>query len=296
MTVDINELFEEGITRAGELTAATDAAIATIDEIAKAAAALSQRIEEEGNAAGEHLRDLTARLQQAEAELAEARGEAERAVDAVADRAREVAADVVTLLERVKTSVAGVESRVDQAGKAMDADLTTTQEAFQSLANRAQETDSEAQRQLAEAGQAIADLRDAVAKAHTELADRHAAWSAAAESLDDGAHQHAEAWGAGLEALMSRHETAMAEATDAMVDQHNSAMDALKQRFVVAAPQDLAAALAPLRAGVEQLGETADARAQSLASEVQELEQWVSQTIPIVDLLQGAVDSTSRLG
>ena len=69
MTAEINELFEEGITRSRELSDAADETMDAIDEMAKEAEELAQRVEDEATEARQHLRDLAAASSSAEGAL-----------------------------------------------------------------------------------------------------------------------------------------------------------------------------------------------------------------------------------
>ena len=84
MNAQINELFEEGITRSGELSDAADEAMNAVDALAKQAEDVAQRVEEEGREACRLMRDTAARLKQAEGEIETARGRPIRIDEATA--------------------------------------------------------------------------------------------------------------------------------------------------------------------------------------------------------------------
>jgi hypothetical protein len=81
-----------------------------------------------------------------------------------------------------------------------------------------------------------------------------------------------------------------------MVDQHNGAMDGLKSRFVEQAPQELAAAVDLVEAALTTMGADAAECGQRIASEAQQLGQWVTAALPAVGPIQAALDSAARLG
>jgi phage shock protein A len=80
MTAPINELFEEGITRSRALSDAADLAMKAIDAMTGEAEQLAQKVEEEGQQAGQHARGLAARLEEAGHALEAGRGQAEGAL------------------------------------------------------------------------------------------------------------------------------------------------------------------------------------------------------------------------
>src|SRR5262245_60967447 len=102
MTAEINQLFEEGITRSQELTDAADAAMNAVDGMAQEAEQLAQRVQQEAHEACQHMRELATRLEQQEGELETARAQAEGALEGLAAKAGELTAEAGHLLERVK--------------------------------------------------------------------------------------------------------------------------------------------------------------------------------------------------
>ena len=78
MAAEINELFEEGITRSRELSDAADETMDAIDEMAKEAEELAQRVQDEGTEARQHIRELVARMEQAEGALESSRAPGRR--------------------------------------------------------------------------------------------------------------------------------------------------------------------------------------------------------------------------
>jgi len=293
---EINELFEEGITRSRELTDAADDAMNAIDEMAKEAEQLAQRVQDEGTEACQHMRDLASRLDRAEGELETARGKAEGALEGLTGKAQDLKTEAGELLERVKKSLDAVESRKDQLDGSLDTETTSAQEDFQELAQKTQEAEAQAEQHLQQAAQAIAAFRTAIDTARAEFAQKQQDWSTAVESVQTAAQEKAEEWVTGLNDLLARQSTALVEAANAMVDHHNNAMEGLKQRFVTQAPEDLSTALDPLEAALKQMGVDAAERGQHLSSEVQELQQWVSQARPDIAPIQDALDSAGRLG
>jgi DNA repair exonuclease SbcCD ATPase subunit len=296
MAAEINELFEEGITRSRELTDAADGAMDAIDAMAKDADELAQRVEDEAKEASQHLRELVGRLERAEGELETAHGQAEGALESLAGKAAGLKAEAGEWLERAKKSLAEVESRKDGFDGALDAHMASTQQDFQGLAQETQDAQSHAEEQLQEAAQRIAALRTAIENARAEFTQKQQAWSDAVGELETAIQEKADEWVDGLNELLRRQSQALVGAANAMVDRHNDAMDGLKRRFVEQAPQDLAAAIDPLQAALTALGEEAAERGQRLSSEAQQLEEWVAGALPIVTPIQAALDSAAGLG
>ena len=102
MNAEINELFEEGITRSRELSDAADETMGAIDEMAKEAEELAQRVEDEGKEACQHMRDLASRLEQAEGALESSRTQADGALEGLSGKAAELKTEALELLEKVR--------------------------------------------------------------------------------------------------------------------------------------------------------------------------------------------------
>lgn len=155
MTAEINELFEEGVTRCGELTDAADEALDAIDEMAKRAEGLVDRVAEEGQEACQHLRELVGRLAGAEDALQSAHAAAGGGLELLAGKAAELETEAGDLLDRVKTTLAEVESRQQEVDAALYAQLASTQQDFQELLQRTQDAQAQAEEELQQASQRI---------------------------------------------------------------------------------------------------------------------------------------------
>lgn len=292
---DINDLFEEGITRSRELTEAADEAMNAVDQMAREAESLALRVEDEGREACQHLRDLAARLEQAEGELEDSRVQAEGALQDAAGKAEELKAGVADLLARIEKSMDDLQSRKDVLDDSLDARTVSAQEDFEELARKTQGAEVEAERGLEEAAQSIADLRSAIDAARTEMAQKQQAWAAAMEALEAHARDQAGAWLGGFSELLSRQATALIQAGNVVVDQHNEAMEGLRRRFAEDAPLELGSALTPVVTALEELGHAALQQEPAVTSEAQRLKQAVSQLVPVASAIKTVLEDTARL-
>lgn len=295
MAAEINELFEEGITRSRELTDAADETMNAIDQMAKDAEGLARRVEEEGREAIQHLRELARRMEEAEGKVETARGQADGALTALAGKAAEVKAEAGELLDRVRKSMGEVDARKDELDTGLETHMASTQQDFQELVQATQESQQQAEEDLQQAAQRIAALRAAIEAAREEFARRQQAWSDAVAELETTVQDKAEEWVQAVNDLLRRQSTALVAAGNAMVDEHNAAMGALKQRFVERAPQDLAEALDPLGSALTTLGEEAVEYEQRLSSKAQQLEQWVGAALPSFPPIDAALAATAGL-
>jgi chromosome segregation ATPase len=296
MAAEINQLFEEGVTRCGELTDAADEAMNAVDATAEQARELAERVQEEATEAREHLRDLATRLAKAGDAIGESRGEAQGALEGLAGRAADLRSDVGQLLDRVQKAAAGIEEQRTRLDDSLDAHMTEAQADVTDLARKTQEMEAEAARRLDEAGHAIAAFRATVDAARAELAQKREAWSEALERLEGTAQEQANAFVVGLQSLLQRQGAAIVAAANVMVDRHNDTMDVIKQEFAEEAPQLLSDALEPVQAALRALGEAASAREQSLTSRLAELEAAMESQGPPLDELRTALESAARLG
>ena len=296
MAAELNELFEEGITRCGELTDAVDAAMDAIDETTDQAREVAERVLEEGREARQHLRDLALRMDQAEESIGAARKDAEGSVHGLAGRTAELKTELRDLLERVKHAASQLETQKGRLDDSLDAHTATAQGDLAGLTEMTRELDSAASRRLDDAGQAIEGYRTRIEAAQAELAQKREAWMTALDRLATIAHQQTEVWVAGLQKLLQRQSTAMVAAVNVMVDRHNDTMDVIKDEFAVQAPQDAAAALEPLEASLRALGEEGSARLAALESRAGGLEAAMSGPTPILADLRAALEATTELG
>jgi len=295
MAAEINELFEEGVTRCGELTDAADEALGAIDEMANEAEGLAQRVEDEGKEACQHLRDLVGRLESAEDGLEAGRARAESALEDLTARATDLKAEAGELLERVKKSLVEVESRQEELDGALDLHMASTQQDFQELVQKTQEAESKAEEELQETAQRVAALRTAIEEARAAFTQKQQAWDDAVHELETTVQEKAQEWVDGLNDLLRRQSEALVAAANTMVDQHNEAMDGLKRRFVEQAPQDLFHSLDLVGAALTTVGREAADCGQRLSTEAQQLEQWVGSALPTMTPIQAALDSAARL-
>jgi DNA repair exonuclease SbcCD ATPase subunit len=295
MTAELNELFEEATTRSRELADAADEAMTTIDGLVEKAEGLSQRVQDEGSEACGHLRDLAQRMEEAEGELETSRGQAESALEALAGKATDLKTEVGELLEQVKKDMAELEAHQDRLDDSLDTQTSSAQADLTELARKTQEAQAEAGRHLQEAGDALDAFRSALSAARDEFAQKYQALGTALEALETHAHEQVQAGYEAMDALLADQAKAMTETANTMVDRHNQTMQHLKQRFVLDAPQKLAAALAPLESALEQLGTTAAGRQQTLSARAQELAQAASLAVPTVEQIRAVLESTARL-
>src|SRR5262245_23045241 len=129
-TAEINELFEEGITRCRELSDEADEAMNAIDRMAERAEALTRRVEEEGEEACRRLRELTHALEEAGTEVESSTSQAVEALagfDTAADGLRGSLAD---LTARIESALAEVAARKDDVERTVDAQMDSVRDAF----------------------------------------------------------------------------------------------------------------------------------------------------------------------
>jgi hypothetical protein len=281
MTAEITELFEEGITRAGELTGAADEAMGGIDRMAREAEELAERVQAEGGEACQHMRELASRLGQAEGELQAAGDQAEGALEGLGGKAAELERAAEALADRVKKSLDELDARQQSIDASLDAQMSTADGGFQELAAKTQEAMGQAEGQLQQVGQSLASFHSALEAARVEFAQKREAWSQALDHLEEAASQDAARWVAALQNLLSRQSAAMVGAANAMVDHHNNAMGRLKGRFVEKAPGDLAESLGPLRSTLEALDNWASVvHADFVKDNAQQREQEIEELRP----------------
>ena len=295
MTAELNQLFEEGIARSGELTDAADEAMNAIDDMVQSAEAATRRVQDEGAEACRHLREIVTRIDHAEGEVEAARGHADGALEGLAAAAAGVKTEVAELLDRVKTNVAELEAQQQRIDDSLDGQMSSTEADFSELAQKTQDLETAAARHLEEAATAVAVFRSAIDRARAEFAQKIEAWAAASDALETHAQEQAQAWTTGLHDLLTRQAATMVETANALVDRHNEAMQHLKERFVEQAPQELASALEPVRTAVEHLGETATSRKQALTSRVDELEHAAKAAVSALEAIRADLGSTARL-
>jgi chromosome segregation ATPase len=291
----INELFEEGITRSRELSDAADEAMRAIDDMATGAEELAGRVDSEAAEARQHIRELVGRLERSESELEASGHQVEDVLMGLAGASEDLAKGAVSLLERVRKSLAELDTRHDQ----VEADLTTRMSAAQDdaadVAARTRAAQAAAEEDLQRVAQAVADFRSAIDTARGEFAHRYQAWAQAADDLESEAYTHADAWTSGLSDLLERQSTALVEAANSMVDEHNDAMDGLRARFVEQAPQHLQDELGPLESGLAELGQAVESREQELTAEAGRMAQWAVAAAPLVDALRTSLEAAARV-
>lgn len=296
MAAEINELFEEGITRCGELADAVDAAMNVIDETADQARELADRVGQEGTEARQHLRDLAARLEKAHDTIEDARRDAEGTLEGLAGKAVDLKTGVHELLERVRKGAAQLEEQRSRLDDSLDVQVATVQGDFGELARKTQELEAEANRRLEQAGEAITAFRSSIDAARAELAQKREGWGTALDRLEASAQEQASDWVGGLQALLGRQANAMVNAANVMVARHNDTMDVIKEEFARQAPQELASALEPLQASLRSLAEEAAAREQALSGRAQELQAAMSGQVPVLADLRAVLETTGELG
>jgi chromosome segregation ATPase len=291
MPAEINELFEEGITRSRELSDAADEAMRAIEAMAGEAEQLAQKVEEEGKQAGQHARDLAARLEEAGHALEAGRGHADGAMEALTGKAGELEAELTSLLDRVTRSMQELDADQKQHQGTLDTEIGAAESEFGELARATQEAGTHLEQHLQEAEQAVSALRAAVDAARTDFAHQQESWASALQALETAAHTQSEACAGALRELLAQQARSMVEAANAMVDQHNTAMQEIRHRFVEQAPQDLATALHTVEGGLEHMGDSAARHGQVLTSTADELSQTAQHEEPQVEAVQSALEA-----
>lgn len=294
-TVEINELFEEGITRCRELSDEADEAMNAIDRMAERAEALTRRVEEEGQEASRRLRELTHALEEAGTELESSTSQAEEALagfDTAVEGLRGALDELVARAESVSTELA---SRKDEIERSVDAQMDSVRQALQDLEKRAGEATSEMEHQARATVTAVVQLGHVVDGDRRETAQKLQDWAAAGQELTTAAQEAATAWTAGLSGLRERQATALVEAGNAMVDMHNEAMEALAQRFGEQAPREVEAAVASLLDAVGDLGEEAIEAQKELAASAQAEVVWADTATMFLGQARARMDSLARL-
>ena len=137
----------------------------------------------------------------------------------------------------------------------------------------------------------IRRLRAAVEAARADFAHQQEGWANALQALETAAHTQSEACAGALRELLAQQARSMVEAANAMVDQHNTAMQEIRHRFVEQAPQDLATALHAVEGGLEHMGDSAARHGQVLTSTADELAQTASHEEPQVEAVQSALEA-----
>jgi ABC-type transporter Mla subunit MlaD len=288
-TAVMNQLLEEGVTRSRELSDASDEALRAIDGAAREAEELTQRLETGTAEARQHIQEIVSRLERSEAALEAAGNEAEGALAGLSGKAGEVAAAAAELLDRVTKSLVELETQREAAESDLTTRMTGAQDEATELAGKTQAAATAAEEGLEQVAQTLDAFRTAIEAARTELGQKQEAWSAAADELYGQAFAHAEAWTSGLIDLLERQSTAMVEAANGMVDEHNQSMEGIRTRFVEQAPQHVGEALEPLESELAELGQAAQTLEQELSAEAGRLGQWADAAVPLVDGVQAAL-------
>jgi chromosome segregation ATPase len=285
----INQLFEEGITRSRELSDAADEAMRAIDGMAEEAEELAERVDTEAAEARQHIRDLVGRLERSEGELEASGNQVEDALMNLSGASDDLAKGAVSLLERVRKSLAELDTSRDQVEENLTTRMSAAHDGAAELAARTQAAQTAAEEDVQQVAQAVADFRTAIDTLRAEFAQKLQTWGSAADDLEAEAYTHADTWTTGLSDLLERQSTALVEAANSMVDEHNDAMDGMRARFVEQAPQDLAEALAPLETELGALGQAAEDREQGLTAEAGQRAQWAEAAVPMVEGLRAAL-------
>jgi dsDNA-specific endonuclease/ATPase MutS2 len=200
------------------------------------------------------------------------------------------------LLDRIKKSLAELESRREEVASTLTSQMTSAEEDFEELARKTQEVQADAEEGLQKAAQVIAAFRTAVDTARSEFAQKQQAWAAAADGLEAEANEHVQAWTGGLMDLLARQATAMVQAANAMVDHHNDAMDGLKRRFAEQAPQDVGTALEPVEAALGETGQAAEMLEQGITQQAGALGSWTADSaLPGLEDLSAALLAAAAL-
>jgi chromosome segregation ATPase len=295
MSAEINELFEVGITRCGELTDAADEAMDAIDGMAKEAEQLVRRVEDTAGRACDHMRQLAGRLAQDEDRLTTGRSAADSALEGLAARAAEVKDEAGELLERVRSAVDAIDARSDEIDTALEGHVASTEREFDEVAQATQAAQAAAEQDLQEATQKVAALRAAIEAARAEFAGKQQAWRDAMEMLETTVQDEADEWLDAVNALLRRQAQALVGAANGMVDEHNRAMEAVMQRFAERGPQDLADTLAPLEAALTAAGVSAAEHEQRVSSEADRLAARAGAVLPALAQVDAALAAVAGL-
>jgi DNA repair exonuclease SbcCD ATPase subunit len=296
MEAELNQLFEEAVTRSRELTDAAEAALTAVDEAARRARDVAERVEENGTRAGRHLREVAEQLERDASAIGDARHETEASLASLADRASGLEEEVGGLLERVRTASGTIDEQRLRLDDSLEAQRAEVEADVAELGRHAGGVATELEERLERAQDATMALRSSLDAARAELARTLESWSEVLNRLEGNARAGAGQLVEAIQELLGRQATAMVQAANVMVERHNAAMALVKSEFAEEVPAELSTSLQPLHAALGATEEEAVAREQDWTSEVEALDAAMTAGAPARGDVRTALEGAAVLG
>jgi methyl-accepting chemotaxis protein len=279
----LNELFEETITRCGELTQNADTLQSTLQGLLQRAHDLEATLASEAEDAHVIYQTVGTRLEAAEGRL-------EAAVTTALSGMEDVRGGAGTLLQRVnallataRAATAQIETEKERLAAALDERTQSTTGAIQELTARVKQLEADAQAGLEKGSAAVQEFRDAVEAARDTLETGKQGVLDALDGLDDFAREQTaaviEAVNKGSQAT-SEMRVALA---NTMLKEHNEAVGVVLDRVADETSDHVEEALTPLAATLEELARLFEASGEPLRAPV---EQALAKVQIALDLAQ----------
>jgi DNA repair exonuclease SbcCD ATPase subunit len=271
MTVLLNELLEEAITRANELA---DEAVEAGQEAAavlQRAQGLRDETERQAEEAHERFRALQEQLEDALREREEIGTETTTALEAARRRAGTVEKDVAELLEASRRSLAALEQQRQHLREAFAERIRETQGKASRLTRELQDVEQAAAAGLSAASEALGRLGQQVHETHQALVHARDEWGVSTRELAKAVQVEVQQLQAKRTRVMGDHAARLDDLKQRLASEHNKAVGTLLEALGDDAADELATRFKPLFDAGEKLEEDWDAATDSLGEGYREL-------------------------
>lgn len=250
---EFNELMSEAIAESEDLAAAAGDASAVLERLKQRAESLSQVLSREGEESHTHFQDLASRLEASEDELEQRGADTRTTLEGVAARADEVKDRAAEARGTIAEALGDLGQRRQGVSSELQGELAQVEESLQSLGRQVEAAAGELEERLQALSAREDRLREAVDEARQELEEKAAAWTGGLEDLERVGIERAQAYVAGMSALVHSQTALLVDFCNRMITEHNEAVVALRRQFAEQATARIAEAAEPLRAALEAL-------------------------------------------
>lgn len=291
----LNELLEEAATRATDLARQADEARASLEAVGAAATKAADTVRGESEEAHRGFQDLGAALESAEDRLEDAGQAAQGDLDDLRVRAAEVRARVAELLVGVNAAASELEAGKERLSGGLAQQLQDAVADSEQAARRLAEVRAAAQKKLEEASAAVRELSEEAAAAAQAIGDGQRQVTEALDELEAAAREQVKAYVDTMDAGLDSTADLRVELGNQLLREHNEAVVAVRQGLTEHAPAQVAAAVEPLKAAVEEVGALCAEGTGALPGRAAEVLEKVAEALETAERLRPALARRERL-
>ncbi|HLA78501.1 MAG TPA: hypothetical protein VJU18_13055 [Vicinamibacteria bacterium] len=292
----INELFEEAIDRSLQFAQVADTAAEAAEGLIERTKALGDQVVQEAEETHGLLRDLAEKLRDSESSLEAAGGKAGTGLQTLENRTNEVRARVAALVSAVTARARELEMRATETSQEAEQHVNAARGGLDAGSARTEELHESLRERLDDTQTAMGDLQQAIAASGKAFEEARAAFFEAARDLETHARDRVQILLGAVSAATEAVTDALVECGDAVVAEHNTAMQAARSKIGEEAPQQAEVSLPLVKDAIEAVSTLCEQQEGSLDEQARAVLEKVQAALTLTESLGPRLDEARRLG